>query len=115
MKRMSNISLLLLSLTVWCGCSKSLNRKPVSALTEETYYKTTEEVETGVIGAYAALRDVYNLDYILAGLRSDDSYISAAEGDINQIDGFGERSTNSYVASYWQTAYFTIKQCNTVL
>ncbi|MBS1565515.1 MAG: RagB/SusD family nutrient uptake outer membrane protein [Bacteroidetes bacterium] len=97
------------------GCSKALDKKPVSGLTEESYYRNTDEVETAVIGTYAALRDVYNLDFILAGLRSDDSYISEAEGDMNQIDGFGERSTNSYVAAYWQTAYFTIKQSNTVL
>ena len=116
MKRMSDILYLLLFLPpLLCGCSKALDKKPVSGLTEETYYRNTDEVETGVIGTYASLRDVYNLDFILAGLRSDDSYISQAEGDINQVDGFGERSTNSYVASYWQTAYSTIKQSNTVL
>ncbi|KAI9435217.1 RagB/SusD family protein [Russula earlei] len=51
----------------------------------------------------------------MAGLRSDDSYISTAEGDINQVDGFIEYPTNSYVANYWQTSYFAILQCNTVL
>lgn len=97
------------------SCSKFLNEQPVSSLTEENYYRNTAEVETGVIGCYAALRAVYNLDPILAGLRSDDSYISVSEGDINQIDGFGETTTNSYVSLYWQDAYFVIKQCNTVL
>jgi len=102
-------------LLLLAGCKKFLDKKPVSSFVEEEYYKTTAEVETGVFGAYGSLRNVYNLDYILAGLRSDDSYISESEGDINQIDGFSERTTNSYVASYWQQAYFTIKQCNTVL
>ncbi len=97
------------------GCSKFLDKQPISSLTEENFYRNTSEVETGVIGCYASLRAVYNLDPILAGLRSDDAYISASEGDINQIDGFGETTTNSYVAQYWQSAYFTIKQCNTVL
>lgn len=115
MKNNIYIYFLCSALLVLAGCSKSLNKKPVSALTETNYYRNTEEVETAVIGDYAALRDVYNLDFILAGLRSDDSYISEAEGDMNQIDGFGERATNSYVAAYWQAAYFTIKQSNTVL
>ncbi len=101
--------------TLIASCQKFLDRKPLSGFPEEEYYKNTGEVETAVFGAYGSLRAVYNLDYILAGLRSDDSYLSESEGDVNQIDGFSERTTNSYVASYWQSAYFTIKQCNTIL
>ncbi len=109
------LSFTLVLLLTTIGCSKFLDKEPVSTYVEEEYYKNTDQVETGVIGCYAAVRPLYNLDYILAGLRSDDAYISEAEGDINQIDGFGETTTNSYVSSYWQTAYFAIKQCNTVL
>jgi hypothetical protein len=97
------------------ACSKFLNREPISSYTEDNYYRNTQEVETGVYGCYASLRDVYNQDYILAGLRSDDAYISESEGDINQIDGFVETPTNSYVASYWQLSYNVVRQCNTVL
>ncbi len=104
-----------LILTALTSCSKFLEKKPISSLTEENFYRNTSEVETGVIGCYASLRAVYNLNPILVGLRSDDAYISVSEGDINQIDGFGENTTNSFVALYWQDAYFTIKQCNTVL
>ncbi len=106
------LGLVTLSVT---GCKKFLDKQPVSSFNEENFYHTTQDVETAVYGCYGALRDVYNLDYILAGLRSDDAYISEAEGDINQIDGFGETPTNSYVAAYWQSSYYTIKQCNTVL
>src|SRR4051812_46630874 len=97
------------------GCKKFINQQPVSTLDAENFYRNTEEVETGVFGAYASLRGVYNFDYILAGLRSDDSYISTSDGDINQIDGFIEIPTNSYISNYWQNAYFAIKQSNTVL
>lgn len=99
----------------FAGCSKFLDRKPISSLSEDNYYSNTSEVETGVWGAYSALRDVYANDPVIAGLRSDDAYVSESEGDINQIDGFGETTTNSYVATYWQTSYFAVKQCNTVL
>jgi starch-binding outer membrane protein, SusD/RagB family len=115
MKFIKIIIALLLVVSVLPACKKLLDRKPISTLTEENFYRNTKEVEDGVIGAYAALRPVYNGDYILAGLRSDDSYISESEGDINQIDGFAETPTNSYVANYWQNSYFAIKQCNTVL
>jgi hypothetical protein len=107
----SVVSMLLLS----AACTKVLDKSPVSSIPEENYYRNTAEVETGVLGAYAALRAVYNYDYVIAGLRSDDSYISDAEGDMNQIDGFGENTSNSYIASYWQNSYYVIKQCNTVL
>ena len=105
----------LIAMFTTVSCNKFLDKQPISSLTEENFYKTTDDVETGVIGAYAAVRPLYNIDYILAGLRSDEAYISQSEGDINQIDGFGETTTNSYVALYWQDAYFAIKQCNTVL
>lgn len=97
------------------GCKKFLDTKPISSEIEETFYTNTAEVESGVLGCYSALRDVYNNDPILAGLRSDDCYVSQSEGDINLIDGFGELPTNSYVSLHWQTSYFAIKQCNTVL
>ncbi len=107
--------LMLLLAVAGQGCKKFLDQNPVSSLTQETYYKTTEDVETAVIGCYASLRNVYNDDPVLVGLRSDDSYIAVSESDISLIDNFSEASTNSYVAQYWQDAYFTIKQCNTVL
>jgi hypothetical protein len=105
----------LVAVLLLTGCKKFLDKQPISTLTEENYYQNTSQVETQVIGCYASLQDVYNFDYILAGLRTDEAYISESEGDINQIDGFIEYPTNSYVASYWQNSYFTIKQCNTVL
>jgi len=97
------------------SCTKFLDRQPISQATEPNFYRNTNEVETGVIGTYSSLQEVYNRDYVLAGLRSDDAYISQADGDINQIDGFKEISTNSYIEDYWERSYFTIKQCNTVL
>ena len=107
--------IILPSLIILAGCSKFLDRQPNSFNTESNYYQNTQQVETGVIGCYASLRDVYNLDYILAGLRSDDAYISESDGDINTIDYFTEPTTNSYVENYWKAAYNSIKQCNVVL
>lgn len=97
------------------GCKKFLDRQPVSSSTEDGFYKNDADVETAVIGCYAALRNVYKDDPVLAGLRSDDSYIAESESDINLVDGFKDGPTNSYVAQYWQDAYYAIKQCNTVL
>ena len=107
--------LFVFALAAFAGCTKQLDKQPISTIPEDSYYKNDEQVEAGVVGAYAALRDVYNNDYVLAGLRSDDSYISDAEGDQNQIDGFNERTTNSYVSTYWNAAYFAIKQSNIVI
>ena len=97
------------------GCKKFLDRQPVSSSTEDNYYQSTSDVEGAVIGCYAALRNVYKDDPVLVGLRSDDSYIAESDGDINLIDAFREGPTNSYVAQYWQDAYYAIKQCNVVM
>ena len=106
---------LLLLVLAGTGCKKFLDRTPISGSVEENFYRNTAEVEAGVLGCYGSLRDVYNIDPIMAGLRSDDCYVSESEGDVNLIDGFSEITTNSYVTLYWQYAYYTIKQCNTVL
>ncbi len=107
--------LILPFLMVLTGCSKFLDKQPNSFNSEDNYYLNTTQVESGVIGCYASLRDVYNIDFILAGLRSDDAYISQSDGDINTIDFFTEETTNSYIEGYWKAAYNTIKQCNIVL
>ena len=77
------------------GCKKFLDRQPISTSTEDAYYKNTRDVETAVIGCYAALRNVYKDDPVVVGLRSDDSYIAESESDINLIDGFKDGPTNS--------------------
>ena len=114
--RLKHIFLIIISISILSiGCTKFIDKQPQSFYTQDNFYKDSSQIEAGVIGCYASLRNVYNLDYILAGLRSDDAYISESDGDINQIDFFSETTTNSYVQSYWQAAYFTINQCNTVL
>jgi hypothetical protein len=97
------------------GCNKFLDQTPVSTLAEANYYRNTAELKTAVIGCYSALLPLYNDNYIVVDLRSDDTYVSEAEGDHNQIDGFSERSTNSYLGKYWTESYFVIRQTNTVL
>ncbi len=77
----------LIFILIGTGCKKFLDTKPISSEIEEDFYNNTASVESGVLGCYAALRDVYNNDPILAGLRSDDCYVSQSEGDINLIDG----------------------------
>jgi hypothetical protein len=97
------------------GCKKFLDKQPQSNLTEDNFYKNTSEVEQGLIGAYASLRAVYNDDYLVVGVRSDDSYISDAITDDHQLDQFTNTATNSSTSIYWQSCYYTIRQCNTVL
>ena len=115
MKHYILLSLTAATVFAGTGCKKFLDRQPISTSTEDAYYKNTRDVETAVIGCYAALRSVYKDDPVVVGLRSDDSYIAESESDINLIDGFKEGPTNSYVAQYWQDAYYVVKQCNVVL
>lgn len=97
------------------SCKKVLDQNPISTLSEENYYRNTAEIETAVIGCYSSLLPLYNDNYLVVDLRSDDTYVSESEGDYNQLDGFGERSTNSYLAAFWQESYYVIRQTNTVL
>lgn len=102
----------LISLT---GCSKFLDQKPVSALIESNYYRTTDEVETGVIACYDGLQKVYDMEFKLTELRSDNASGVGLEGDWGGIKFFRDAPSNFFLLDYWQRSYNTITRCNTVL
>lgn len=103
---------ILLSFT---GCKKFLDEKPISNLIEQTYYRNTDEVETGVIACYDGLQKVYDIEFKLTEIRADNTSGVSLEGDWGAIKFFRDAPSNFFLLDFWQRSYNTIARCNLVL
>jgi hypothetical protein len=97
------------------GCKKFLDEKPISNLIEETYYRNTDEVETGVIACYDGLQKVYDIEFKLTEIRADNTSGVSLEGDWGAIKFFRDAPSNFFLLDFWQRSYNTIARCNLVL
>lgn len=97
------------------SCKKFLDEKPISNLIEQSYYRNTEEVETGVIACYDGLQKVYDIEFKLTEIRADNTSGVSLEGDWGAIKFFRDAPSNFFLADYWERAFNTIARCNLVL
>jgi len=105
-------AIMILSFT---GCKKFLDEKPISNLIEETYYRNTDEVETGMIACYDGLQKVYDIEFKLTEIRADNTSGVSLEGDWGAIKFFRDAPSNFFLLDFWQRSYNTIARCNLVL
>ncbi|PWJ58460.1 putative outer membrane starch-binding protein [Dyadobacter jejuensis] len=115
MKRISLINIVTLLLVWGCNTETFLDLKPESSLVEQNYFKTTGEVETGVLNIYSALQLVTPAEIQLTELRSDNISPANLEGEWAAIENFSETASNDFVNTFWVTSYATLARCNIVL
>jgi tetratricopeptide (TPR) repeat protein len=119
----NNYSLLLLLamlLPVLPGCKDFLELKPISQGSVSNFYKTPNDFNTAVLGAYSTLqtRGMYNSMWLFADERSDDTEqeeyagILQVEGD---FDRFSLITTNSYLGDNWNHHYQCINRSNAII
>ena len=102
------------------GCKNEfLELAPQSQLSVESYYKTAEQIEFAVNGAYSTLQsnNMYQSWYILAEIPSDNTTnnLSGSVTDQDEFDKFYIRTTNPFTANFWNESYKGINKCNMVL
>ena len=102
------------------GCKNEfLELAPPSQLSVESYYKTAEQIEFAVNGAYSTLQtgNMYQSWYVLAEIPSDNTTnnLSGSVTDQDEFDKFYIRTTNPFVANFWNESYNGINKCNMVL
>jgi len=102
------------------GCKNEfLVLAPQSQLSVESYYKTAEQVEFAVNGAYSTLQsgNMYQNWYVLSEIPSDNTTnnLSGSVTDQDEFDKFYIRTTNPFTANFWNESYNGINKCNMVL
>ena len=114
--KLAYLSLIAASLTASVGCSKVLDRTPVSTLTTGNFYKTANDAEAGLVGAYNGLYVQYYVwDYITNfEAQADNCYAGGNNPDNTAIDYFTTNALNGNVTRDWQNLYQAIANCNSV-
>jgi starch-binding outer membrane protein, SusD/RagB family len=99
------------------GCSKTLDKTPISTLTSGNYWKTATDAEAGLAGAYNSLyQQFYIWDYMTNGdVWADNCYAGGNNPDNFGIDEFQLNSLNGNVTRDWQGLYYGIANANAVL
>lgn len=117
MKR--NILILLLVLTGMSSCNDFLELVPEHQISNNVFYKSQNDFDRALIGAYSSIRGLYSGSAILyaAELRTDNAEInwSSPSVDEMQFEQNALTSTNSVVRGIWNTCFTTISRCNTIL
>lgn len=103
------------------SCKKIIELIPESNPNAESYYKTEDEIRTGLNGAYNGLQRPMQYEWQLTELRSDNTKMgdpkSTASGnrDLSDLDMFIPATTHSGIYSYWLSTYNNIRNTNIVL
>ncbi len=98
------------------SCKKFLDVQPKSSISTNEFYKNDAEVGSGVVACYDGLQKLYNIDFILTEIRSDNTTTFNSEGVYYLIDYFQDGPSSNVIADqYWQISYNTIYRTNTVL
>jgi tetratricopeptide (TPR) repeat protein len=117
MKR--NILILLLVLTGMSSCNNFLELVPEHQISNNVFYKSQNDFDRALIGAYSSIRGLYSGSAILyaAELRTDNAEInwSSPSVDEMQFEQNALTSTNNTVRGIWNTCFTAISRSNTIL
>jgi starch-binding outer membrane protein, SusD/RagB family len=110
--------------SICVACTKEfLDQKPTSSITEVSYFKNVDELETGLVACYAALNYQYWNSFemnhwTIGDIGSDDADCGSLYTD--QPDGYNlsysrQNASNYWILGPWYTNYAIISRCNYVI
>ena len=101
------------------ACSDFLDLEPKNKLGSEQFYRTAEQFTMAINGAYATLQEdnLYGNWYVFSEIPSDNTHnlLSGSVIDQDEFDKFYIRTTNPYIANFWNASYKGINRVNTIL
>ena len=113
MKR-SYIIALLLS-TTFVACKKYLDVSPVSSITVSNFFKTENDVEGALNGAYVRLRSLADLDLFIWGEARSEMMTNSVTGTLGYEKYYNNTLTKSNAGPDWGGIYATINSANLVI
>src|SRR5690606_24878893 len=123
MKKLFNLSYLLLIACVFSACDKSfLEATPFSFVQTDTFYETKEDMETALVGCYNMLNSsdhgrMFGED-MLHMLNAGNDECVTAYGLVNKVAAFGNGSytaAETALKDKWEALYAGINRCNHLL
>ncbi|MDO7173280.1 RagB/SusD family nutrient uptake outer membrane protein [Mariniflexile sp. AS56] len=128
MKYLKYIAIILIG-NVFVSCSDFLEPVPGSSITTDNYYTTAEELETGLIGVYAAIKGINSNDkdenhgvqweFYVTEMRSDNTSTKSPDSedasDAGQLESLNVLPTNNFVNNYYTSFFQVISRANVIL
>jgi len=118
MKIFNSVITVFACLILFSSCSKLLQEKPKSFITQESYYTNEKQAVAGVNGVYSILTGAggYGLFYRLAEIPTDQGQTGGlfqpSEPTLVSLDNFTFNSSNSVFDNVWSTHYTAINSAN---
>ena len=117
MKRYIIILITIMSLN---SCSEFLDITPETLVTTDQFFGTKGEYDQALIGAYQPLLSIYNMDWILTELPSDNTYFvfnTANRGPkpMEDFATFTLETNNVNLSNQWTWYYQIISRANQIL
>ncbi|MDP4273764.1 MAG: RagB/SusD family nutrient uptake outer membrane protein [Bacteroidota bacterium] len=108
----------ILSVVMFCSCSKQLDQDPISSATTVTFYSSTNDFIQGVNSIYADLMTYPDRQLNLSETRSDNLY-AVSDGGVRDWEGindfYSSLAGNPYISEAWATNYNGIYRANVLL
>lgn len=106
--------------SVLSSCNDFLDVVPETSLTADNFYQSQQDFEQAVGGVYAPLQGLYNQDWVLNEMRSDNTYFIyniAQRGYKQQEDAatFTLETNNGNTSGKWTNDYLIIARANLML
>lgn len=128
MKYFKYIAIILIG-NVFFSCSDFLEPVPSSSITTDNYYSNAEELETGLIGVYAAIKGINSnskndnhgvqWEFYVTEMRSDNTSTKSPDSedasDAGQLESLNVLPTNNFVGNYYISYFQAIYRANVVL
>ncbi|MDR2232993.1 MAG: RagB/SusD family nutrient uptake outer membrane protein [Tannerella sp.] len=118
---MKKIIFLLIAVVYFSSCSEDfITRNPISNLSSEGFYKTETDMNQAVLSAYQGLRSLYNDNYHVCEIRSDNTTYSWLAGNPANEKGVDDYSQplfpdNGFPTNIWDRSYNLILRANIVI
>lgn len=100
------------------SCTKMLTEKPHSFLTPDNFYKTADDAQTALNGAFSIMQQqkfYQRTVYIISDLSCDEFYPSGITGDRGELYNGNYTATNGEITNWWVNNYVLIKNANDVI
>ena len=97
------------------SCEDQLNQAPISAIGDNGFYTSTDEIEAAVVAIYDGMQQSVLREFALTEMRSDNTRTKSSEGEWAQFEDMNVTATNGTVSSYWSAEYNIIFRANKVL
>lgn len=102
-------------LGVW-GCDNKLNLEPISSITTNSFWKTSEDAEGALNGAYNQFRNTFKMDLLFWGeFRTGFWTFGTSGGAQDYAQLWSNSPTRTTSGTNWSGLYTLINDCNLIL